>query len=111
MQWNDPARKKELDQYVNFTQQMIVEFQFKDYELFFHQKRRQNELLQKSISRKRLKFTIDVFEIIKKNAFAAITEKLRKENELTKKKTQHVYEILTYRKRRDINKKTHRSQK
>ena len=91
VQWNDSARKKELNQYVNFTQQMIAEFQFKNYELFLHQKRRQNELLQKFIFRKRLKSTIDVFEIIKEDVLAAIIEKRRKENELTKKKKHNMY--------------------
>ena len=80
-----------MDQYVNFTQQMIAESQFKDYELFFHHKRRQDELLQKSIFRKRLKPTIDVLKIIKKNALATIIEKRRKKNELTKKKKHNMY--------------------
>ena len=76
---------------MNFTQQVIAEFHFKDYELSFHQKRRHDELQQKTTFRKRLKFTIGVLGIIKENAFAIIIEKRRKENELAKKKKHNMY--------------------
>lgn len=85
MQWNDPAREEDLNQYVSHTQQVIVDSHLKDYELSLHQKRRSDELLQKSTSQKRVKPTIGGFAITKEDVLTAIAEKRRKEDGLIKK--------------------------
>lgn len=91
IEWSDPAREEELDQYVSSTQQVMAESHFKDYELSLHQKRRQDELLQKTTSRKRLKPATGVLGITKEDALAAIAEKRRKEDELAKRREHNMY--------------------
>lgn len=91
MQWSDPAREEELNQYVSHTRHIIAESHFRDYELSLHQKRRHEELLYKSISRKRLKPTFGALGIAKEDALAAIAKKRRKEDELVKKKEHNTY--------------------
>ena len=86
MQWSDPAREEELNQYVSHTRQIIAESHFKEYELSLHQKRRHDEIMQRATFRKRIKPTYGGLGITKKNALAAIAEKRRKEEEMIKKK-------------------------
>ena len=81
---------------------MIAESHFKDYELSLHQKRRHDELLQKSSSRKRLKSTTGVLGIIKEDALAAITAKRQKEDEMAKKKEHNMYMKFWRTKKDDI---------
>ena len=102
MQWNDSVREEELNQYVSHTRQMIAESQFKDDELFFYQKRRHDELMQRATFRKRLKPTFEGMGITKKNALAAIAEKRRKKNELIKKKEHNNFMRMWRMKRDDL---------
>ena len=102
MQWNDSARKKKLNQYVNHTREIIAELHFKKYELFLHQKRRHDELMQKIIFRKRLKFIFEKISITKKNALTIITEKRRKKNELIKKQKYNNFMRMWRMKRNDL---------
>lgn len=89
-QWNDPVREKELNHFVSCTKTVVVEFNFKDFELSLHHKRRNDELPQKRISRKRLRstiwFTDEGLGLTKENAMRAIVEKNRKDEEVEKKK-------------------------
>ena len=64
---------------MNYTRQTIIKSQFKNYELFFYQKRRYDKIMQKIISRKRIKFIFDELNI-KKNALIIIIEKRREKN-------------------------------
>lgn len=82
------------------TQQVIAESHFKNYELSLYQKRRHKELLQKAVSHKRIKPTIEVLGITKEDALTAIAEKRQKENELAKKREHNMY-IKVWRVERD----------
>lgn len=53
--WSDPLRKKEFDSFGERTQKVLTKAEFDNYQLSIHQKRRQDDLLQYSTSRKRLK--------------------------------------------------------
>jgi hypothetical protein len=70
---------------------MIVDHHFKNYELFLHQKRRDEKLLQKFISRKRLKSISEVLDLIKEDALTAMTEKRQKEDELITRRKHNNY--------------------
>lgn len=63
--------------YVNHTQQIIAKSQLKNYELFFHFKKRNNELMRKNTFRKRLKIksTNEILKFIKENVLQIIVEK------------------------------------
>ena len=74
--------RRRVESYVSNTRQIIAESEFKDYELSLHQKRRHDELMQKSASRKRLKPTHGGMGVTKEDALVAIAEKRRKEDEL-----------------------------
>ena len=88
-QWNDSIRKEKLNDFVNFTQKIVAKANFKDYELFFHHKRRHDELIQKVTCRKRLRTTFFIDKglgFIKKNAMRMLINKQRKKIEAEKKK-------------------------
>lgn len=92
VQWSDPLREEELNQYVSSTQRVIAEPHFKDYKLSLHQKRRADELRQKATSQNRLKpTTVGVLGITTEDALAAIAEIRRKEDELIKNREHNNY--------------------
>ena len=86
MQWSDPAREDEFDDYVSHTRRVISDYHFKDYELSLFQKRRQEDLLAKSTSRKRLKPTCGGLGITKEDALKAMEKKRQEEARLEKKR-------------------------
>lgn len=86
MQWSDPVREEELNQYVSHTRQVIAESHFKEFELSLHQKRRHDELMHKTTSRKRIKPTSGGMGITKEDALKAIEGKRQKEEELAIRK-------------------------
>lgn len=86
MQWSDSVQKEKFNQYVSHTRKIIAESHFKKYKLSFYQKRRYDKLIQKTISRKQIKFIVDGMSIIKKNALKIIEEKRQKEQKLINRK-------------------------
>lgn len=65
---------------------MITKASFNEYELKLHNKRRNDDMLQKTTSRKRLKIDQSNVEFIKKDKLKMKTEKNRKNEEIQKKK-------------------------
>ena len=78
--WSDSIREKELREYVSHTDQLITQSHLRDFELSLHYKRRENELLKKSTSRKRLKVDLvdEVLELIREIALEVIVERKKK---------------------------------
>ena len=85
-QWSDPIREEELDTFVENTRKVVVESTFKEIELEQHHKRRREEVMARSTSRKRLKPVCGVLGLTKEDALQAIAEKEKKEEEMAKKK-------------------------
>ena len=91
MQWSDPIREEELNQYVSHTRRIVAESIFKDYELSLFQKRRQEDLTVQKTSRKRLKPTSGGMGITKEDALKIIAEKRQKEDAMEKKREHNNY--------------------
>ena len=80
-----------MNDFVNSTQKIVVEANFKDYELSFHHKRRHDELTQKVTCRKRLRATFSIDRDLG----------LTKENVLEKMIGVEVFDYSTIGERRD----------
>ena len=105
MQWSDPLREEELSQYVSHTRKVIADSHLKDYELSLHQKRRHDELLQKTTSRKRLKSIDGVLGITKKDALKAIANKREKEDKTARKRKHNNFMRIWRMKRNELQAK------
>jgi hypothetical protein len=75
----------EFEKFIENTKCIMTESQFKDFELTMHQKRRTDDLLQKTTSRKRLKPS-HAKGLIKEDAEQAIADKRKKEMKTKRRK-------------------------
>lgn len=66
--WNDPHCLDKFNAFVQGTQKIFTQAKFDNYQLSIHQKQKQNDLLQKSTSRKQLKPTGSGLELTKEDA-------------------------------------------
>lgn len=73
--WSDPLHKKEFDSFGKETQEVLTKAEFDNYRLSIRQKRRQDDLLQYSTSRKRLGPSGSGLGLAKEQAERRITEK------------------------------------
>lgn len=85
MLWSDPDRQKEFDSFVESTKIICTQAVLNDVQLEIHQKKQQNNLQQKSISRKQLKPFGSKLGLIKKDAQQMIAKKEQKPKKWRKK--------------------------
>ena len=85
IEWSDSARNEKFDSFVINFKEIIINSMFKKSELKFWQNRKINELHDKRINRKRLKFQKKL-KFTKKIALLEITVK-RQKKKILKKKT------------------------
>ena len=89
MQWSDPIRADEFNTFINSTKEVISTAIFQEQELQLWRKRKNQELLNKKVSRRRLKpDQSERLGLIKEDADIALAAKLQKEADLEKKRTE-----------------------
>jgi hypothetical protein len=84
-QWSDPIRADEFVEFAASTERVMTKSHLTEFELDIHQKRRLDDLLQKSTSRKRLHGS-NVRELTKEDAEQAIAKKQQKESKTERRK-------------------------
>ena len=86
--WNDPVKPQEFEQFIDNTKNIVAKSIFDEFELKILHKRKSDELLHKTISRKRLRtnLTSGGLRLTKKAAERAIAEKQHKKKEADKRR-------------------------
>lgn len=79
MIWSDPIRPDEFTSFIDNTQKLCAKAALTDLQLAIHQKRREEDLQQKTVSRKRLKPAESRLRLTKEKAEEMIMEKEKKE--------------------------------
>ncbi len=86
-QWSDPIRADEFVEFAASTERVMTKSHLTEFELGIHQKRRHDDLLQKTTSRIRLNASnTNVKGLTKEDAEQAIAEKQQKEAETERRK-------------------------
>ena len=88
MVWSDSIRGEEFDSFVENIQTICTQAVLNEVQLSIHQKRRADDLQQKSVSRKRLKPFGSGLGLTKEDAKEMIAEKKQK-NKKMEEKRQH----------------------
>ena len=102
MLWSDPARSEQFESFVNDTKTVCTQATFNDIQLSIYQKRREDDLKQKSTSRKRLRTLGSGLGLTKENAEEMIAAKEKQAKE-TEAKKQHQTWMKIWRMERDAN--------
>jgi hypothetical protein len=84
MQWSDPVRKEEFQDWINTFKQIIANSLVKETELNMWRATRDKELNKRKYSRKRLRPQTGNMRLTMKDANLAIAAKLQKEHDMEK---------------------------
>ena len=100
MAWSDPIRSEESDSFVESTKTICTQAVLNDVQLSIHQEWQEDDLQQKSVSRKKLKPFGSGLGLTKEKAEQTIAAKEQREKR-TEEKSQHNHFMKLWRIERD----------
>lgn len=101
MDWSDPVQPEQFESFIDSSKKIFTEATFNDVQLSIFRKRREEDLQAKTISRKRLRSSGSGLGLTKEKAQEMISEKIRTEKEVERKKTDNAF-MKIWRPERDL---------